>query len=120
MAATDDTPQQFANAQYEIYLQGMAGKVPEFPITYRELQRKAKRLLSAGAYGYVAGGAGTEKTMEANRRGFDRWKIVPRMFRDIAVRDMRTDILGTSTPAPPAARSGSPAPRSPATAAACR
>src|SRR5215217_60816 len=100
MAATDDQPQQFANAQYEIYLQGIAGKVPEFPITYRQMERRAKKLLSAGAYGYVRGGAGEEKTMEANRRAFDRWKIVPRMLRDVAVRDMRTEILGTEMPAP--------------------
>src|SRR5829696_839683 len=100
MAATDDQPQQFANAQYEIYLQGMAGKVPDFPITYRQMERRAKKLLSAGAYGYVRGGAGEEKTVEANRRAFDRWKIVPRMFRDVGVRDVRTEVLGTQMPAP--------------------
>src|SRR5829696_8823064 len=100
MAATDDQPQQFANAQYEIYLQGMAGKVPDFQITYRQMERRAKKLLSAGAYGYVRGGAGEEKTVEANRRAFDRWKIVPRMFRDVAVRDMRTEVLGTQMAGP--------------------
>ena len=100
MAATDDQPQQFANAQYEIYLQGLSGKVPDLPMTYRQMERKAKKLLSAGAHGYVAGGAGDEATMAANRRAFERWKIVPRMFRDIATRDMRTEILGTSMPAP--------------------
>jgi isopentenyl diphosphate isomerase/L-lactate dehydrogenase-like FMN-dependent dehydrogenase len=100
VAATDDQPQQFANAQYEIYLQGVAGKVPEFPITYRDLERRAKKLLTSGAYGYVAGGAGSEATMHANRRAFERWKIVPRMLRDVGVRDMRNEILGTQMPAP--------------------
>jgi isopentenyl diphosphate isomerase/L-lactate dehydrogenase-like FMN-dependent dehydrogenase len=100
MAATDDPPQQFANAQYEIYLQGVAGKVPDFPIAYRDLERRAKEVLTAGAHGYVAGGAGDESTMQANRRAFDRWKIVPRMLRDVGVRDMRTEILGTQMPAP--------------------
>src|SRR3954467_274558 len=100
MAATEDQPQQFANAQYEIYLQGIAGKVPEFPMTYRQMERRAKKLLSAGAYGYVRGGAGGEKTMEGNRRALGPWKIVPRMLRDVGVRDMRTEILGTRMPAP--------------------
>jgi L-lactate dehydrogenase (cytochrome) len=100
MAATDDAPQQFANAQYEIYLNGMAGKVPDLPITYRQLERRAKKLLPAGAYGYVAGGAGAESTVAANRRAFERWRIVPRMLRDVGVRDMRTEVLGTSMPAP--------------------
>ncbi len=100
MAATDDQPQQFADAQYEIYLQGLAGKVPEFPITHRQMERRAKKLLSSGAYGYVRGGAGDESTMAANRRAFERWRIVPRMLRDVGVRDVRTEILGTSLSAP--------------------
>jgi L-lactate dehydrogenase (cytochrome) len=100
MAATDEHPQQFANAQYEIYLQGLAGKVPDLPITYRQLKRRAKRELSSGAYGYVAGGAGAESTMRANRRAMERWRIVPRMLRDVGVRDMRTEVLGTQMPAP--------------------
>src|SRR3954468_9218020 len=78
MAATDDAPQQFANAQYEIYLQGIGDVLPEFPMTYDGLEAKARELLSQGAYGYVAGGAGDESTMRANRAAFDRWRIVPR------------------------------------------
>ena len=101
MAATDDAPQQFANAQYEIYLQGMAGKVPELPITYaQDWSARRKRLLTAGAYGYVAGGAGAERRCTPTAAAFDRWRIVPRMLRDVGVRDMRTELLGTQMPAP--------------------
>jgi lactate 2-monooxygenase len=96
----EQTQQPFANAQYEIYLRGMAGKVPEHPMTYKRLERRARRLLSAGAYGYVAGGAGEESTVRANRRAFERWRIIPRMLRDIGVRDLRTELLGTAMPAP--------------------
>jgi isopentenyl diphosphate isomerase/L-lactate dehydrogenase-like FMN-dependent dehydrogenase len=100
MAATDDVPQQFANAQYEIYLQGIADVLPEFPIGYDALEAKAREILPVGAYGYVAGGAGDESTMRANRAAFDRWRIVPRMLRDVTVRDMRGRLLGTALPAP--------------------
>jgi isopentenyl diphosphate isomerase/L-lactate dehydrogenase-like FMN-dependent dehydrogenase len=100
MAATPDVPEQFANAQYEIYLQGMAGNVPDLPITYADLEAGAREKLDDGPYGYVAGGAGEEATMRANLAAFDRWRIVPRMLRDVAERDMRTEILGTSMPAP--------------------
>jgi isopentenyl diphosphate isomerase/L-lactate dehydrogenase-like FMN-dependent dehydrogenase len=100
MAATDDVPQQFANAQYEIYLQGIADVLPEFPMTYDGLEARARELLSEGAYGYVAGAAGDESTMRANRAAFDRWRIVPRMLRDVTTRDVRTEILGTQMPAP--------------------
>jgi lactate 2-monooxygenase len=96
----EQSQQPFANAQYEIYLHGVAGKVPEHPITYKRLERRARRLLPSGAYGYVAGGAGEESTVRANRRAFDRWRIVPRMLRDIGVRDLRTELLGTTMPAP--------------------
>ncbi len=45
------------------------------------------------AFAYVAGGAGTGRTMQANRDGFDAWRIVPRMLRDVGERDT-IDLLG--------------------------
>jgi lactate 2-monooxygenase len=48
----------------------------------------------------VAGGAGTEETMRENRAAFERWRIVPRMLRDVSVRDAAVEILGTSLPSP--------------------
>ncbi|MFL5828043.1 MAG: lactate 2-monooxygenase [Thermoleophilaceae bacterium] len=95
------TPEQiFANYQYEIYLKGIGGEVPSLPITYDELEAAAREKLSAGAYGYVAGGAGNESTVRANREAFERWRIVPRMMRDIGVRDLSTEVLGTKMTAP--------------------
>jgi L-lactate dehydrogenase (cytochrome) len=38
--------------------------------------------------------------MRANREAFERWKIVPRMLRDVAARDLRTAVLGIELPAP--------------------
>ena len=98
MADSEHPP--LANFQYEIYLQGMAGKVPEQPLSYEALKRKAEGLLSAGAYGYVAGAAGSEGTMRSNAEAFRHWQIVPRMLRDVAVRDLSTDLFGTTLPAP--------------------
>jgi isopentenyl diphosphate isomerase/L-lactate dehydrogenase-like FMN-dependent dehydrogenase len=92
--------QPLANYQYEIYLQGMAGKVPELPLSYEALKGRAKRLLSLGAYGYVAGAAGTEGTARSNREAFRRWEIVPRMLRDVGVRDLRTELFDAELPAP--------------------
>jgi len=95
------TPEQiFANYQYEIYLKGIGGEVPALPIAYDELEAAAREKLSAGAYGYVAGGAGNESTVRANRDAFERWRIVPRMMRDVGVRDLSTEVLGTKMPAP--------------------
>ncbi|HLH15462.1 MAG TPA: alpha-hydroxy-acid oxidizing protein, partial [Solirubrobacteraceae bacterium] len=55
---------------------------------------------SEEAYGYVAGGAGAELTMDANLRAFERWQIVPRMLRDVSERELATTVLGTAMPAP--------------------
>jgi len=90
----------FANFQFEIYAQGLAGQTPKLPVNSAELQRRAREQLSAEAYGYVAGGAGAELTMEANLYAFERWQIVPRMLRDVSDRDLSTTLLGTAMSAP--------------------
>jgi isopentenyl diphosphate isomerase/L-lactate dehydrogenase-like FMN-dependent dehydrogenase len=92
--------QPFASFQFEIYAQGLVGQTPELPVTAHELQRRAREQLSAEAYGYVAGGAGAELTMEANLYAFERWQIVPRMLRDVSDRDLSTTLLGTAMSAP--------------------
>ncbi len=38
--------------------------------------------------------------MRANLEAFRRWRIVPRMLRDVSERDLRTTVLGTQMPAP--------------------
>jgi lactate 2-monooxygenase len=65
-------PSVFANYQYEIYLAGLSATLPELPITADGLEAAARERLPAGAYGYVAGGAGGEETMRANREAFGR------------------------------------------------
>src|SRR5688500_20404340 len=52
------------------------------------------------AFAYVAGGAGTGATMRANRAAFDRWRIVPRMLRDVSERDSSVELFGRTLPAP--------------------
>ena len=56
--------------------------------------------------GFVWGGAGTGDTMRANLEAFRRWRIVPRMLRDVSERDLRTTVLGTEMPGAGAARAG--------------
>jgi len=92
--------QPFANFQYEIYARGLGGETPALPTSVAELEERARELLSAEAFGYVAGGAGAELTMRANLEAFARWRIVPRMLRDVSERDLSTSVLGTALPAP--------------------
>jgi isopentenyl diphosphate isomerase/L-lactate dehydrogenase-like FMN-dependent dehydrogenase len=70
------------------------------PIPLSLLEQKAKEVLSAEAYDYVAGGAGGEDTMRANRAALERWRIVPRMLRNVSERDLSVEVLGLRLPAP--------------------
>jgi isopentenyl diphosphate isomerase/L-lactate dehydrogenase-like FMN-dependent dehydrogenase len=89
-----------ANFQFEIYAGGLAGETPKLPLSGAGLEERAREVLSAEAFGYVAGGAGAERTMNANLQAFEHWQIVPRMLRDVSERDLSTSVLGMAMPAP--------------------
>ena len=86
--------------QFEIYQLGLTGKKLSIPVPIAELERKAMELLSRQAYDYVAGSAAGERTARANLAAFDRWRIVPRMLRDVSQRDLSVGLFGNSLPAP--------------------
>lgn len=86
--------------QLEVYQLGLAGKKISVPIPLAELERKAAEVLSAQAYDYVAGSASGERTAQANLAAFDRWRIVPRMLRDVSQRDLSVELFGHKLPAP--------------------
>src|SRR5206468_3688481 len=83
--------------QNAIYI---AQQPPEWPVTASDWERAAEEKLDSGAFGYIAGGAGAEQTMQANLGAFARWRIRPRMLAGNAVRDISVDVLGMRSPAP--------------------
>jgi lactate 2-monooxygenase len=86
--------------QSEVYVGGMAGEKPLVPVDARRLEEAARRRLTAEAYAYVAGGAGAESTVRANREAFERRRIVPRMLRDVSEREIGIELFGRALPAP--------------------
>ena len=86
--------------QLAIYMAGARGEKPAHPVTYSALRERAREILPAEAFAYVAGGAGLEDTMRENRDAFRRWRIVPRHLRGVATRDLTVDLVGRSLPAP--------------------
>jgi len=86
--------------ELEIYALGLGGGKPSVPVPLELLEQKAKEILLPRAYDYVAGGAGGGDTMRANREAFYRCRIVPRMLRDVAKRDLSVEVLGARLPAP--------------------
>src|SRR3954454_2834412 len=102
MSASEKPPPLFGDFYREIYAKGMlAGERPTLPMSWTDLEEKARESLDERAIAYIFGGAGSEDTMRANLEAFRRWRIVPRMLRqDLAVRDLSVEVLGTPMPAP--------------------
>lgn len=86
--------------QQAIYAAGLAGRRPAIPVGHEALAAKAKRRLSPAAHGYIAGGASGEATVAANRAAFAAWRIVPRMLRDVSMRDTSVSLFGRRLPQP--------------------
>ncbi len=66
-----------SSIQNAIYI---AQQPHDWPITADDWERAAEQKLDAGAFGYIAGGAGAETTLRANVDAFGRWRIRPRML----------------------------------------
>lgn len=92
--------EQFADYYREIYAKGFGGETPSIPLAVADLEDGAREAMDERGRSYVYAGAGSEDTMRENLAGFRRWRIVPRMLRDVAARDLSTTILGTEMPAP--------------------
>ncbi len=90
----------FADYYREIYARGLGGETPSIPVAVGELERRAAEAMDERTANYVFAGAGAEGTMDANREAFRRRRIVPRMLRDVAERDLSATVLGTAMPAP--------------------
>ena len=86
--------------QSDIYRAGISGTRPRVPVDADALEDAARRALSAEGFAYIAGGAGAERTMRANRDAFSRWQVWPRPLRDVSVRDLSIDFLGVRRPTP--------------------
>ncbi|MDW4574026.1 alpha-hydroxy-acid oxidizing protein [Microbacterium sp. M3] len=86
--------------QSDIYRAGISGTRPKVPVDAEALEASARKALSAEAFAYIAGGAGAERTVAANRAAFGRWQVWPRPLRDVSVRDLSIDFLGVRRPTP--------------------
>ncbi|HET9682994.1 MAG TPA: alpha-hydroxy-acid oxidizing protein, partial [Gemmatimonadaceae bacterium] len=73
---------------------------PRVPVDAERLEKAAERAMSREAFAYTAGGAGSESTVRANRAAFDQWRIVPRVLRDVSVRDTSIELFGRRLPTP--------------------
>lgn len=90
----------FGGFQNEIYLAGLSGVLPDFPMEYAGWEARAAQALPPSVLSYVAGGAGDENTQRANVTAFGRWGLIPRMFVGATRRDMSIELFGQALPSP--------------------
>ncbi|MFE3799830.1 lactate 2-monooxygenase [Nocardia tengchongensis] len=90
----------FGDFQNEIYFNGLRGVVPTLPVSFAELAERAQAALPPSVWSYVAGGAGDERTQNANVAAFDGWGLMPRMFVGAKERDLSVELFGSTWNAP--------------------
>jgi lactate 2-monooxygenase len=86
--------------QTAIYLGGVSGRKPRVPLDAGSLELAARKAMDSEAFAYIRAGAGNEGTMRANRAGFERLRIVPRMLRDVSERDTSVELFGQKLRSP--------------------
>ncbi|WP_285104654.1 alpha-hydroxy-acid oxidizing protein [Promicromonospora sp. MEB111] len=86
--------------QSAIYRNGVYGHRPTVPTDPDALAAAARRRMTRTGWSYVAGGAGAQRTVAANREAFGGYRIVPRQMVDVGERSPATTLLGRELPAP--------------------
>jgi isopentenyl diphosphate isomerase/L-lactate dehydrogenase-like FMN-dependent dehydrogenase len=70
------------------------------PVSVHDYERLAGETLPADVHGYYAGGSEDERTLRDNPRGWERWKLRPRVLVDVAETSTATTVLGRDVSLP--------------------
>ncbi|WP_329493053.1 alpha-hydroxy acid oxidase [Kitasatospora herbaricolor] len=73
---------------------------PPPALRIEDYRHRARRRLDARVWDFVQGGAGSERTLRANRRAFARVTLRPRVLVDVAACDTGTELLGARLATP--------------------
>ena len=84
----------------QLMLEAFGGGPNEWPYTPEEWEARARESIPAPNFDFIAGGAGSEDTIAANREAFYRWRLRPRMLTAPVDRDLGVEILGLRSPVP--------------------
>ena len=84
---------QYGEHQFDIYLIGLEGKLPRFPVDFCIAGACGAEVLPSWVHSYVAGGAGDGTTQRANVEAFSRHGIVPRMLVGATERDLSVSLF---------------------------
>ena len=70
----------FGDYQNAIYLAGLNGVLPKYPVDFATLKARAEAAMPPAILHYVQGGCGDEYTQDRNALAFHDWGMVPRML----------------------------------------
>ena len=76
------------------------GERAALPLNLHEYETAARAVLPSMVFEFVAGGAGDEATVRANREAFGRWRLLPRVLRGIGEVSPATTVLGQAVSLP--------------------
>jgi 4-hydroxymandelate oxidase len=65
-----------------------------------QLQRRARELLPSEVYDYYATGSGSERTLRASAKAWQRIWLAPRVLRDVSETDTSVSLLGAALATP--------------------
>ena len=86
--------------QLQIYFAGTQNIKPLLPVSFEDLENKAREQMTPEAFAYISGGAGAETTISNNKNAFNKWQIIPRMMGDVSGRNIGVELFGTKLPTP--------------------
>jgi len=90
----------FGDYQNSIYMGGLAGVMPKWPVDFAGIKARAEEVMPPSVLSYVQGGCGDEWTQDLNATAFRHWGMVPRMMVDCTARDLSIDLFGLKLPTP--------------------
>ena len=90
----------YGDFQNEIYMAGLSGQVPKYPMDFKGLEARAEAALPPTVLSYVQGGCGDECTQDINAKAFHHWAMTPRMLVDTTERDLSIELFGKTLPSP--------------------
>ncbi|KFY20256.1 hypothetical protein V493_07713, partial [Pseudogymnoascus sp. VKM F-4281 (FW-2241)] len=94
-------PPNYSSFQTHLYTNSILHNLkPPITTDPHKLAAQARAVLPLTAYNYVAGGAGSCATMDANRAAFRRWALVPRMLRDTSAKKVGVELFGVKYDSP--------------------
>lgn len=86
--------------QEQVYWDALDGHAYALPFGVAELEAAAREVMPSANFGYIAGGAGTERTITVNRAAFERWGLTSKVLRHDVPLDISCTLLGTPMSAP--------------------